>query len=106
LSIQYVVRSHNSGVVSAIMKPDSFAARVAISLDIHGYDILTAYPLTALESKAGHAYVANLGLVGKMTGAAAIVSNEIELLETGRVFLDTKLKALGVLGELLPPLLT
>jgi hypothetical protein len=44
--------------------------------------------------------IANLGLVGKMSGAAAIVDNKITELPNGRVLLDTNLKALGVLGTL------
>jgi hypothetical protein len=46
----------------------------------------------------GRVFVTNLGLVGKMTGAAAIVSTSIELQLNGRIYIDTRLKALGVLG--------
>jgi len=35
-----------------------------------------------------------------MAGAAAIVDNRISKSENGRIFLDTNLKALGVLGRL------
>ena len=47
----------------------------------------------------GSVHTANLGLVGKMTGAAAITTSEYDWLHDGRVFLDTRVKALGVLGK-------
>ena len=50
------------------------------------------------SEELGLVSIANLGLVGKMTGSAAITSNQAILLENGRVFLDTRVKALGVLG--------
>lgn len=68
--------------------------------DIGGYDILTAAPLATMPSqKHGTISVANFGLVGKMTGSAAIISSDINLKDNGRVFIDVCLKALGVLGE-------
>ncbi|KAI1392682.1 glycoside hydrolase family 36 protein [Hypoxylon trugodes] len=98
-SVEYVVRSHRSGLVTPTIKPRIDAANLEVSLDVHGYDILTAFPVTQFTSETNDTiHVANLGLIGKMTGAAAIVTDQSELLHTGRVFLDTRLKALGVLG--------
>ncbi|KAI0474025.1 glycoside hydrolase family 36 protein [Xylariaceae sp. FL0804] len=95
----YVVRSHGTGNVSAPLDPGSPAARLRVALDVGGSDIYTAYPVAQLDSETnGRVAAANLGLVGKMTGAAAIVTSHIELLHTGKVFLDTRLKALGTLG--------
>lgn len=47
-------------------------------------------------------WIANLGLLGKMAGAAAVVDTKMTKLNNGRIFIDTTLKALGVLG-LCPP---
>ncbi|RYP41097.1 hypothetical protein DL767_001258 [Monosporascus sp. MG133] len=98
-SMSYIVRSHNTGAVTPVMRPGSHNAYLPVILDVRGYDILAAFPLTQFNSEAhGGVYAANLGLVGKMTGAAAITANEFSLLRNGRAFLDTRLKALGVLG--------
>lgn len=99
-SISYVVRAHSSGVVSSVLKPTSPAALIPVSLEVRGYDIFSAFPLTQFDSETlGRVSTANLGLIGKMTGAAAITVNEFDLQHDGKVVLDTRLKALGVLGE-------
>ncbi|KAI1077419.1 glycoside hydrolase family 36 protein [Whalleya microplaca] len=98
-SIKYVVRSHRSGVVTPVLHPSSLATLLAVRLDVRDYDIFTAFPLTQFDSETNvRVYTANLGLIEKMTGAAAITANDFEFLHTGKVFLDTRLKALGVLG--------
>ncbi|KAI1378578.1 glycoside hydrolase family 36 protein [Hypoxylon crocopeplum] len=98
-SMLYVVRAHHSGLVTPVMKPGSSAALLAVSLDVRGYDIFTAFPVAQFDSETnGRVFVANLGLIEKMTAAAAITADQSELLHTGKVFLDTRLKALGVLG--------
>ncbi|KAI1479328.1 glycoside hydrolase family 36 protein [Daldinia eschscholtzii] len=95
----YVVRAHRSGLVTPVIEPGSAAGILAVLLDVRDYEVFTAFPVTRFDSETnGRIYLANLGLVGKMTGAAAITTNQSELLHTGRVFLDTRLKALGVLG--------
>lgn len=95
----YVVRSHTSGQVSNAMTTEDSNALFHISLDVRGYDILTSYPVTGfVGAKFRNTYIANLGLVDKMSGAAAIVGNKITELENGRVLIDTNLKALGTLG--------
>lgn len=43
--------------------------------------------------------IAVLGLLGKMTGAAALVGSSMEIEETGRLRVKATLKALGVLGK-------
>ena len=98
-SAQYIVRAHTSGAVTSAVRPDSPAASLTVSLPVRGWDIFTAYPVMPFHSeKLGLVNLANLGLVGKMTGSAAITSNQAILLENGRVYLDTRVKALGVLG--------
>jgi hypothetical protein len=93
----YVVRSHVKGKVSfPVRRSDSHS--IHIDLDKQGYDILTAYPLISMESSSGIKLVANLGLIGKMSGAAAIVSSEVYPAATSRPRLWTSLKALGTWG--------
>lgn len=103
-SMTYVVRSHRTGIVTSPESPGSDTAYLPVILDLRDYDILTAFPVTKFDSRArGQVLTSNLGLIGKMTGAAAITSNEFSLLHNGRVCLDTRLKALGVLGKPPPP---
>ncbi|CAJ2500561.1 Uu.00g034140.m01.CDS01 [Anthostomella pinea] len=98
-SMKYVVRAHNSGMVTGVAQPGSPVAHLTVSLDVRGYDIFTAFAVTQFDSETnGRIFTANLGLVGKMTGAAAIMSTHLELLHTGKVLLDMRLKALGTLG--------
>lgn len=79
--------------------PGATGADVMVALDVRGYEIFTAYPLSAFDCEGkGKIYAANLGLLGKMTGAAAIVSSDFELERNGKVELRARLKALGVLG--------
>ena len=100
LSMKYVVRSHRTGIVTAPMQPGSDSAYLPVILDVRGYDILTAFAVAEFYSNTrGEVLTANLGLVGKMTGAAAITASKFSLMDNGRVFLDTRLKALGVLGK-------
>lgn len=98
-SLHYIIRAHTTGLLTAPIRTGSAASRLTVSLDVRGYEIFTAYPLSPFDSETlGRVFVANLGLVGKMTGAAAIVSSRYDLLHNGRVLVDTSVKALGVLG--------
>ncbi|EPE27416.1 (Trans)glycosidase [Glarea lozoyensis ATCC 20868] len=96
----YVVRAHNSGMVSKPMEVVDKSSLIYISLEVRGYDILSAYPLRGFvdEKHNETTWVANLGLLGKMAGAAAVVATQITKLGNGKIFVDTNLKALGVLG--------
>lgn len=100
--MRYTVRAHSTGrITPPILSPTGPGpgASLAVSLDVRGYEIFTAYPLTALASEIkGEVYAANLGLLGKMAGAAAITSSDLAFETDGRVQLRTSLKALGVLG--------
>jgi hypothetical protein len=66
---------------------------------VRGYDVLSAYPVYKLMFGEEAISVAVLGLLGKMTGACAIISSDIHVTENRkRVRIDVSLKALGVLG--------
>ncbi|KAF4635078.1 hypothetical protein G7Y89_g3021 [Cudoniella acicularis] len=96
----YVVRAHRSGLISKPMQIVDTKSLLYVSLGVRGYDILSAYPLRGFvdEKKTETTWIANLGLLGKMAGAAAIVDNRMTKLENGRIVIDTNLKALGILG--------
>ncbi|KAI0409393.1 raffinose synthase Sip1 [Xylaria palmicola] len=95
----YIIRSHHSSKVTAVTEPRSQTARLCVTLGLCGYDIFTAYPVTQFDSETnGRITTASLGLIGKMTGAAAIIDDHFDFLSTGRVSSVTRLKALGTLG--------
>ncbi|KUL82474.1 hypothetical protein ZTR_10202 [Talaromyces verruculosus] len=107
----YIVRSHSTGVISDIMTPTGAHSLVSVTLANKGWEILTAYPLRTftLEGSRGCSstsssmaslltHVAVLGLIGKMTGIAAVVTSDITVIGSGRLKFDVNLKALGVLG--------
>ncbi|KAL2180522.1 glycoside hydrolase family 36 protein [Thermothelomyces heterothallicus CBS 202.75] len=96
---RYVVRAHRSGKVTPPLRAGSPAALVTVSLEAKGWDVLSAYPLHAVQSGTrGEVLLANLGLVGKMTGCAAVLRTVFEARENGRMLVDATVKALGVLG--------
>ncbi|EKV17169.1 Raffinose synthase protein Sip1, putative [Penicillium digitatum PHI26] len=100
---QYIVRAHNSGKISHRMRP-TWDSLVSVVLEPKGWEILTAYPTRSFTPTGSHGnnvsqtHVAVLGLIGKMTGAAAVVTSDIFVVENGRLRLDISLKALGTLG--------
>ncbi|KAK4152541.1 glycoside hydrolase [Chaetomidium leptoderma] len=96
---RYVVRAHGSGRVSPPLEVGAPASMLTVSLGARGYDVLCSYPLTAVASRTrGEVLLANLGLVGKMTGCAAVVRTVFEARGNGRMLVGATLKALGVLG--------
>jgi hypothetical protein len=97
---QYIIRAHTTSEVSDIMTPDSPAALASIELESKGYEILTMYPLRSFTSPSmsSTTFVAPLGLLGKMTGAAAIASSDMYIETTGRLRISASLRALGTLG--------
>lgn len=98
-SSEYAIRAHTTGKVSHPASVGHPKSLITASLDVRGYEILCAFPLTPFSgTKHKDGWAANLGLVGKMTGCAAIVTSSIRQLENGRVSVVTRLKALGVLG--------
>jgi hypothetical protein len=104
---QYIVRAHSSGKISPLIRPLDKSSLVSVVLRPKGWEILTAYPTQLFKLKGSHeckssgdnlTHVAVLGLIGKMTGAAAVVSSDISVAENGRLRIDISLKALGTLG--------
>ena len=98
----YVVRAYTTGRIS---KPLRFANGQSPSLlttpSVKGYEIYTAYELTNFPSRHwGVIRIANLGLVDKMTGCAAIEANGIVM--DSKISVTSKLKALGVFGKHAP----
>lgn len=75
-------------------------ALLCVSLEVRGYEIFSSYPLRGFvdEKKSETLWLANLGLLGKMSGAAAVVGSKMTKQETGRVVIETNIKAFGVLG--------
>ena len=82
-----------------------------LDLAVRGWEILSAYPLLDFELKRAEGSeakgpskisVANLGIVGKMTGAAAIISADAYIDRgNGRLRVWTSCKVLGTFGEFL-----
>jgi hypothetical protein len=104
---QYIVRAHSSGKISPRMRPSTNDSLVSVVLEPKGWEILTAYPTRSFSLTGSHCsystggcltHVAILGLLGKMTGAAAVVTSDVSVVENGRLRLDISLKALGTLG--------
>lgn len=94
---QYVVRAFD-GSISKTMKRGEKAAFVGVHVGVQGWDILSAHPVRRLKRKADEMAVAYLGLLGKMTGIAAMTGSDIYVEESGRLRIWVSLKALGVFG--------
>ena len=107
----YIIRNHNTGQVSEPVNRNDHFSFVQVEIPIQGWEILSAYPMRTFELErkgpaAGPASVSvsNLGLLGKMTGAAAVVNMNMYVEKSsGRLRVWTSLKALGIYGELKPP---
>ncbi|KAF2786971.1 glycoside hydrolase family 36 protein [Melanomma pulvis-pyrius CBS 109.77] len=101
----YIIRSHTSGQVTnpTATKHPSF---VHLELPTAGWEILSAFPLQSFKLERKHPVdspaeinVANLGLLGKMTGAAGIVNSDSYIeRSSGRLRMWTSLKTLGTYG--------
>ncbi|KAL1297870.1 hypothetical protein AAFC00_006393 [Neodothiora populina] len=94
---KYIVRAFD-GTVSKPMSRGEPSAFVGVNVGVQGWDILTAHPLRHFAHKQGDISVAFLGLLGKMTGVAAIAGSDAYVEESGRLRLWISLKAFGVLG--------
>jgi hypothetical protein len=105
---EYLIRSHKTGKITTPTEAADTSAVVSVSLDVQSWDILSAYPAREFKLQRSHeasgsteVKVANLGLLGKMTGAAAVVSTEMYVeKDSGRLRVWTSLKALGTYGKL------
>ena len=102
---EYVIRGHTTGEVSAVMKLEDMSAKVSLEVDVKGYEILSTYPLRTFTLKGSQGLqhdvtkIAILGLLGKMTGAAAVVSTDMRVADNGRLKVSVTIKALGILGK-------
>jgi len=104
----YVVGAFSTGEVSKPMHRDgkdkdadaaeSKAKMVHLDLDPRGWEILTAYPLRPFTVRGKPLSVAIMGLLGKMTGSAAVSGSDAYVESNGRLRVWVSLKALGVLG--------
>ena len=95
---EYIVRAFD-GVVSKPMSRGEKHAFVGAKVDVQGWDILSAHPVRHFKRKASDEIsVAFLGLVGKMTGIAAIQGSDVYEEENGRLRIWLSFKALGVFG--------
>jgi len=103
----YIIRSHRSQQVTPPSAAMEHASFVHLELPTQGWEILSAFPLQTFKLDRKHPAdgpadisVANLGLLGKMAGAASIVNYD-SYIETssGRLRLWTSLKALGTYGK-------
>ncbi|KZF26253.1 glycoside hydrolase family 36 protein [Xylona heveae TC161] len=100
----YIVRSHCTGVVSKPLSRDDKTPLVTVSLPRGGWDIFSACPLQPVKVRTKDrkgvktTAITNFGLLGKMTGSAAIIRSDMNFEENGRLRVWTSLKGLGTLG--------
>ncbi|KAM5449904.1 hypothetical protein MaudCBS49596_004666 [Microsporum audouinii] len=105
---EYVIRSHITGNVTQAMGQSDTHSIVSVTLKPKGWDILTVYPVYTFdipekgESQVldikSQVKVAVLGLLDKMTGAAAIIGSDISMVSGNDLRFNVTLKALGTLG--------
>ena len=98
----WIVRAHVAELITKPITP-KLPIRpemlISTAMGVRGYDVLSAYPVQKLVLGKADIEVAVLGLLGKMTGACAIVSSNIRVTENGkRLRMDLSLKAMGRLG--------
>jgi hypothetical protein len=102
----YIVRAHTTGQVTEPTTSENNDAFVHLELSTRGWEILSAYPLQTFMLKRSReasgpeeVQVANLGILEKMTGAAAIVNTNSYIdRSSGRLRIWTSLKVLGTYG--------
>lgn len=96
---KYIIHAFASNSISNPMSADETTALVGTQLDSGGWDILTAYPVRSFPLKHDTTIaISCLGLLGKMTGAAAIVSSDVFVDSQARLRHSVNVKALGTLG--------
>ncbi|KAL3465567.1 hypothetical protein BJX64DRAFT_275151 [Aspergillus heterothallicus] len=101
----YIVRAHTTGKIAETLNAASI---ISLKLKPKGWEILTAYPTHefTIKDKKDSAptpaptstKIAVLGLLGKMTGVAALLGYDAYIQSNEQFRIDVNLKALGVLG--------
>ena len=71
---------------------------LGLELGVQGWDILSAYALRSFTVKEKKVQVAMMGLLGKMTGSAAVSGLDMYVESNGRLRIWVSLKALGTMG--------
>ena len=105
---EYIIRSHTTGEVTKPLSLSNSTPFVSLFLETRSWEIFSAYPLTTVVKAAGpastedHFKMTPLGLLGKMTGAAALLGSSVNIEQNGRVRISAALKALGILGKWTP----
>lgn len=95
----YIIRAHTSNKISKPLRLSDAQPPHLLSLYVKGYEILSAYPLQTImhPTKKMPVEISVLGLLDKMTGAAAVLRSKIHV--NGNGFLvRVVLKAMGKLG--------
>lgn len=103
----YIIRGHTTGQITKPTSVKDNSALVHLELPVRGWEILSAYPLQSFKlerEKPGKGSadisVANLGIIEKMTGAAAIINADSYIeRSSGRLRIWTSLKVLGTYGN-------
>ena len=105
---EYILRSHTTNEISPPLSLDDELPIINLEVDVKGYEILSAYPLSSFSPTSSitlelsNIKAAVLGLLGKMTGAAAVLKTDIRIEGSNRLKIEIRLKALGVLGIYIP----
>lgn len=102
----YVIRSHTDGQITKPTTVEVNDAFIHLDLPVRGWEILSAYPLSSFTLERHHPgsgpadiSVTNLGILEKMTGAAAIVNSSAYIEHrSGWLRMWTSLKVLGTWG--------
>lgn len=100
---EYIIRAHTTGDISNVIRLDDKNHAISLQLAVKGWEILSSFPLHSFKLKRSlhpdGTKVAVLGLLGKMTGAAAVLTTEMHVEVNGRLRIESSIKALGVLGK-------
>lgn len=68
------------------------------SLPVRGCDVYSAFPISIVPTSSREISICVLGLLGKMSGAAAMTRSSVDAAVDGKIKIKTVLKALGKLG--------
>lgn len=102
LKRSYLIRSYQSGHHRKVIRSEKQLPPVLLDLAFWGWDILTAHPLQSFRfsNEVKDTYITILGLLHKMTGAAALTKVEISYDDQAQqIYSRIGLKALGTLGK-------